>query len=343
MKRVSKSKILGVVFIALVLVLVGISLPTACAKPKVFEWKYYTTEIGDYHELMVEFADRIAEVTDGQVLVTAYPVGELPYKLPDCLRVVDEGLVEMVHIPGVFIAGDVPEAVLPDLPFLARTTEEQEVYHNIVAPYMKDVYEKWNVKMIALTYYGRRQVITSEPVSSLADLKGKKIRVSGGLQPEWVKALGATPVTVPWGEVYTAFSRGVVDGVITASLAMEKAKLDEPGNYFIRMDADVNHCADFVNKDAWDALPEDLQNKILEVAKEFEAKYNRLILVDWEEGAVDRMVARGGLKGVAEISQEEWLELQEKTLPILEKFISERAGPEGLAVFEEVLRALGIR
>jgi TRAP-type C4-dicarboxylate transport system substrate-binding protein len=61
-----------------------------------------------------------------------------------------------------------------------------------------------------------------EPIRSLADAKGKKIRTAGGAQTKWVEALGGVPVSVPIGDVYSGLSRGSLDCTMSDPTNLDK-------------------------------------------------------------------------------------------------------------------------
>lgn len=321
--------------------------PAPAPAPVVVEWKYVTNDVvgTDNHKVMEEFANNITKATNGRVKVTAYGMDELPYKAPDTIKVLDQGLIQMAHSQSCFAAGDIPIAVLTDLPFLARTLEQQETYDEVIAEDIKAAYEsKFNVSPIGFTAYGRRQIVTKPPVRTVADLRGLKLRASGGMEPLIIKGvLDAVPVTVAFAEVYTALSRGIVDGVLTGTAAHEQVKTYEPGDYFLRIDAHVASTVELVNKDAWDSLPQDVQETILRVTKEFEKTWKQYVFIEWENTAVGHMLEYpDGLKEANAISDQEWLDLQKKSLPIVRDYVSERMGPKGLTLLEKIYKALNV-
>src|SRR5207302_6075281 len=83
------------------------------------------------------------------------------------------------------------------------------------------------------------------------------------------------PVSIPFGEVYTALQRGVVDGAMTSATNAEPMKFFEVSkylNYWFLTRASLEWLA--VNQKAWDTLPNDLQQVVLDALKavRFEGK-----------------------------------------------------------------------
>ncbi|MEO6389363.1 MAG: TRAP transporter substrate-binding protein DctP [Croceibacterium sp.] len=78
-------------------------------------------------------------------------------------------------------------------------------------------------------------VVTSKrQVKSLADLKGLRIRAPTELLAV-LRGLGADPVNMPMGEVYSAMARGVIDGVVAPIDTFKALHFDEVGNYYFKM------------------------------------------------------------------------------------------------------------
>ncbi len=77
--------------------------------------------------------------------------------------------------------------------------------------------EKLGVKVIATNPFPAQVFFCKKPVNGIADLKGRKIRVSGPSQGDFLNALGAQPVAIAFGEVYTALERGTVDCAVTGT------------------------------------------------------------------------------------------------------------------------------
>ena len=103
-------------------------------------------------------------------------------------------------------------------------------------------------------------IYMAEEVSSLEDLKGKRIRVFPTLLPI-VKALGAEPIVMGMGDIFTAMERGTIDGYMQGPLAQAKQfeglvkTVIFPGVY--RAGFPV-----LINKDTWGMMSTDLQQRL---------------------------------------------------------------------------------
>src|ERR1700688_1372176 len=84
-------------------------------------------------------------------------------------------------------------------------------------PYLEKAFEKKGVIVLGQYLYPFQEEFSSKKLTSLADIKGQKIRVTSPEQGEFIKRLGGIPVTLGAPEVPSALDRSVVDGVLTAS------------------------------------------------------------------------------------------------------------------------------
>ena len=83
----------------------------------------------------------------------------------------------------------------------------------------KTFQETFDAKVVALHPWPALLVYCTEPVVSVKDLKGKKIRVHSASLGDYVEGAGGTSVTMSFGEVLPALQKGVVDCAITDAMS----------------------------------------------------------------------------------------------------------------------------
>lgn len=121
---------------------------------------------------------------------------------------------------------------------------------------------------------GFREVsTTAKPIMTAADLGGMKMRVPvSPLLTSLFQALGTAPVSLPFGEVYSALQTRLVDGFESPLTVFESGNLYEVQHYI----ANTNHVWDGAlplgNKDAVDALPQDMRDVLF---RNFDAEGTR--------------------------------------------------------------------
>lgn len=77
--------------------------------------------------------------------------------------------------------------------------------------------------------------VFKSPVTELEDMKGLRVRAASRWYLNLLKGVGATPVSLPWGDLYQALQTGSIDGVFTNIDGIHRASLDEaaPNVYFM--------------------------------------------------------------------------------------------------------------
>jgi TRAP-type C4-dicarboxylate transport system substrate-binding protein len=332
--------------LALVAVLVVLVADASRAAEPKQQWKFVSIIPAGQEVFIDRFKELAADITkqtQGAVDVAFYAAGELPYKAPEHLRVTGRGLVEMSEVVASMAFGDAPPLVLSDLPYLALDEAERKTLRGVMWPKVYETLRKHHVEAIAWGAYPPRNIVLRTPAKGLEDLKGRKIRTAGGLEAEYVKLWGAAPSFVVWAEVYPAAQRGIVDGILTAAVAIETAKLYEVAPYFLKIDGPVAHFFVTVNKDAWDRLPADVQKTVKAVGDRWSERWQKLVVEDADNGAIKRMLDRGQLKSVVQVPVAAQAETRKNLIPVFRSYVKEKVGPEGSAALEQALGALKLQ
>ena len=116
------------------------------------------------------------------------------------------------------------------------------------------------------------QFFVNKKVQGIDDLKGMKLRGSPTLIP-FLKKLGANPVMMPPGDIFTGLERGVVDGYVWPAAQIREWGWETITKYVLEP-ATPYQAIDviLVNLDKWKKLPKGIQDLLIEVAKEEERK-----------------------------------------------------------------------
>ena len=121
-------------------------------------------------------------------------------------------------------------------------------------------------------------------IKSVEDLKGKKIRVQGVCQADLVKALGASAVTIAFGEVVPALEKGVVDCGITGTMPAYKAKWTEVTNTLFRLPVGFTAALSLVNINSWEKLKPETRAFLEKQLKALEDKSWKAVEAETEDG-----------------------------------------------------------
>ncbi len=169
----------------------------------------YPTTKGDF-----EFARLVKERSNGRIQIEVYPSSQLGEEKA-VIEQVQFGAIDMTRVSISPLAAFVPEFDALQMPYLYRNADH--MWKVLRGPIGKEFLANLGSSgFVGLCWYesGARSFYNSKrEVKTPADLRGMKIRVQQApLMVDMVKALGAVPTPMDFGEVYSALQTGVVDG-----------------------------------------------------------------------------------------------------------------------------------
>jgi tripartite ATP-independent transporter DctP family solute receptor len=230
-----------------------------------FDYKmgHSSPESHPFHKRLLEVAARIAKDSGGRMSLTIFPASQLGGD-NDLLSQARSGAVEFVQPAGLILASILPVAAVNGMGFaFGSYAEVWQAIDGELGDFVRgEIAGKTGlVPMERRWDLGFRQITTADrPVRNAGDLAGLKLRVPGA--PALValfKALGAYPVSMQFGEVYTSLQTHIVDGEENPLSVIDAGKFYEVQKYC----ALSNHVWDgywiCANGDAWARLPADLQ------------------------------------------------------------------------------------
>lgn len=162
------------------------------------------------------FTEEVAIMSGGDLKVRLHLAGTLQIAPTDITQAVSDNIVQMGD--DMFFTGNVPVGGLLRLPFILQSHDDFVDASPILLPHVKEGYAKKGVTVLGTYDYPMAYIWSKSELTSLDQLKGKKIRVPSPETGTLMQNLGATPVTIAASEVPTALDRGVVDAVVTGVL-----------------------------------------------------------------------------------------------------------------------------
>lgn len=108
-------------------------------------------------------------------------------------------------------------------------------------------------------------IISKDPIRSVADLKGKKMRVPGSLWSRWASSVGGIEVNVPSSEMYEGLDKGALDIAIQAPGALRSYSLWDTAKYVTRVNLGTYHSLSLMsyNRDTWNAMSDEQRRFLL--------------------------------------------------------------------------------
>ncbi|THB77475.1 MAG: DctP family TRAP transporter solute-binding subunit [Desulfobulbaceae bacterium] len=162
------------------------------------------------------FADLVREGTDGRINIKIYPSSSLMAgKQTNEFLIHRQGVADFCFASTINWSTSIKELNLFNLPFFFPDYKALDsVTQGAVGADIGAILNEKGVTLLAWGENGFREMSNSKrPVANPEDLKGLKIRVVGTpIFIETMKALGANPVNMNWGDAQVAFQQGVVDG-----------------------------------------------------------------------------------------------------------------------------------
>lgn len=229
------------------------------------------------------FKDFVEERTGGKVKVNVIGADEV---VPSAnqFEALQNGVVDVIVGMTSYYSGIVPEAMVLLYTKLSPAEQRESGLFDALA---KAHYEKGGVlyyahagggPTTAFRYYLREKV-------NAADFSGMKMRVSGSIRA-FTEALGATPVSIPFSDVYLALERGLVDGFGTTYAGITHDALHEVTKYVL--DHPIYSLNDVIllNEQTWASIPEETRKLLTDAAPEFERvveEYNAKIMKEEDE------------------------------------------------------------
>jgi tripartite ATP-independent transporter DctP family solute receptor len=213
-----------------------------------------------YHTAGEAFSECLEKSTNGALKVKIYPQGQLGGE-----RDITEGLqlgsvdfqATSIGVTGTFI----PALRILNLPFLFKGPNHwMAVMHGSVGQLIlgksREQGEQVGLKVLAIAAPDFRLPMNNKrPIQSIEDFKGLKIRtMQVPLHMKAYSGIGASPVPLPFGELYTALQTGVVDGNENGPLTLYGKKFYEVQKYMTLLPVVSNGGIFLMSKVTWDKI-----------------------------------------------------------------------------------------
>lgn len=231
---------------------------------------------------MIEFADKVTERTNGEIKATVYPASQL-FSDQDALAALGTGSVHMVWPVAVRLETIAPSLGLINLPFgLTDKEMENKCYADKLTHLISSEVEPRSLKVLSLLRTADLFFIFKDrDVKHLSDLKGMKLRVTGGrVFLDMIRSLDASPVSMAASEMSTALSQGAIDGIFTSPAGWAEM-IGMTGKYAYHVPSLALATYAVVVDDAWlSGLSEENQKIIADTIAEITAR-------QWSEARAD--------------------------------------------------------
>jgi tripartite ATP-independent transporter DctP family solute receptor len=249
-----------------------------------------------YHQGFTNWAKAVEEKTKGGLKIEVFHSAQLGVE-EDIIEQIRAGANIGQNTDSARMGNYVPGVACLNGPYFAENLAEVEKLTK--APTIKgfhdDLANKYGMKVLSFSWVqGYRHFFTNKPVRNPEDLKGLRIRTPPApIWQESIRALGATPVALAFGEMYPALQSKVMDGVelvynnIPAGRFYEVLKYVTESRHIMLVNYEV------ISSKWFNALPADYQNILVEECEKAGIETSKLIMEKLEKEVKADLIKRG--------------------------------------------------
>ena len=261
---------------ALVLLATCLPLIAAAQQPVKLKFAVFSPDTERlYNTVKKPWVEAVNKAAGGAIEIELYPTGALGRAPQQQAQMVIDVVADIGFIVPPFTPGRFPETEVIELPGLFKDlAEATRVYTDLVRNgAIKDYGDYYPIAMWGTPPFSLH---SNFPINSIKDLKGKRVRGSGVIQIESLKALGAVTVGMPPTEVPEALSRRTIDASTSQPAVLYDFGLDRvtSHHYFIRLG--VVPLAVVMNRKVFEGLPKAGQDAI----RKYDMDYINKLYID---------------------------------------------------------------
>lgn len=273
------------------------------------------------------WADKVEADSDGRIEVQRFPSMQLGGKPPELIDQAMDGVADIIWTVSGYTPGRFPRTEVFELPFTMTDAEAtSRAYWQLAEETMMDQ-DFGQIKVLGLWVHGPGIIHSSDPVESVADLNGVKVRAPTRVTNMMFSALGATSVGMPVPAVPEALSKGVINATAIPWEVTGALKVPELVENHTMFGDETLYTTTFIfamNKDKYNALPDDLKAVVdANSGLEFSAFAGGQMQKD--DGPA-LAAARDRGNNIIELSPDQVAEWQNAAAPIVDEWIAEMDG-----------------
>lgn len=225
------------------------------------------------------FAPTLLERTNGQVRITITSFPELGLFGPDTLGLIYEGTLDMAEVFSGYIREEIPFAEAQNLWGLWPDHQTSYLAQTSIIGELDEMIESQSAGVILNRnwYFGDDQFIfCRENIDTPEGLEGKIVRSHGATLSDSLNGMGAEAQFMPFGEVYTALDRGILDCGVAGAHSAYQQRWYEVAGYMIGPLHSFDFNANLINLRLWNTIPDDLRQILIEEGAKHELEALRL-------------------------------------------------------------------
>jgi TRAP-type C4-dicarboxylate transport system substrate-binding protein len=209
------------------------------------------------------FFEQLANKTGLPIEIEYKPIDSLGVKDTEQLRVLKSGLFDIVSLRVLRNSRDEPSLLGLDLvgasPDYQTGRKVMDAYFNIIDEQLQ---KQFNIKLLGVWPFGPQILFCRKPITSLASIKGMKVRVIDQNLAKFIDTLGATPVPMSFPDTHQSLSLGVVDCAVTDASSANSAAWPEVTTHQLPIGFQMSPNAYAITLKSWNRLDPEGQEKL---------------------------------------------------------------------------------
>jgi TRAP-type C4-dicarboxylate transport system substrate-binding protein len=240
-----------------------------------------------------QFAEEVKKNSGGKIDIAVHSAQSL-IKNPEIKRSIQTGLVPAGEFFMSNLGPENPLFEVDAIPFFASSYPEARALWEVSKGPISALFQKQGLRLLYSVPWPSQAFYTKEPVKSLADIKGKKMRTYNAQTARLGALMGVVPTTVQATEIPQAFSTGIIDLMFTSGPTGVTTRAWEYTRFFYDTGAWVPKNVVIVNEGAFRKLPADVQKALTDTAAVAEKRG-----WEWSQEQNDetpKVLAKNGIK-----------------------------------------------
>lgn len=247
---------------------------------------------GSYHSVNIkQFAEEVKKNTNGKLEISVHTGASL-MKLPEIKRAVQLGQVQIGETLMSSMGNEDAIFEATNVPFLAQGFERADTLWTAIKDPVTQRLQKQGLVLLFAAPWPSQGIYSKEPLKSLADLKGTKMRTYDRVTARFAELLGATPVTVQAADVPQAFATGIIHTMITSANTGVDTKAWEYVKNYYDFKAMISRNVVIANAKAFKVLDKGTQAVLVLAGQRAEQRATK-VAMELEEKQKDVLKERG--------------------------------------------------
>jgi TRAP-type C4-dicarboxylate transport system substrate-binding protein len=291
------------------------------------------------------FMEAVTTATNGAVRFEYYPAEQLG-KAKDLLSLTEQGVTDIGMVAPAYVSDKMPLSAVAELPGSFTTScQGAEAYWKLANGGMVGTRELHGngIRPLFVFMLPPYQILTRTKFTSLADLKGLKLRSAGGAMDLTIRQLESVPIRMGGADVYPALSRGTIDGVVFPLSPILEFKLQDYLKYGTIGENFGGFAVTYsISEKRWESLPKEVQ-QAMTAAGEETTRY-ACAMLDRDNGPAIELLRKAGLQ-MAEMSAADHASIHERLAPVRGEWADglERRGLPGHETLNAFLAAIPLQ